>query len=100
MKNNEEHIREAIGEFAQKENIELNPKSSAMTRAILWSIAAREYGDARMLPETERDKNAWTSALHNVIEHYAVEIDAGRATTEDFRIHVRAGIGIENKEKI
>ena len=56
--------------------------------------------DNRMLPETELDKNAWTSGLHNVIEHYAAEIDAGRATTEDFRIHVRAGIGIENKEQI
>jgi len=100
MKSNEDLIREAIGEFARKENIELNPKSSAMTRAILWSIATREYGDARMLPETELDKNAWTSGLNNVIEHYAAEIDAGRATTEDFRIHVRAGIGIENKEQI
>ena len=100
MKSNEDLIREAIGEFARKENSELNPKSSAMTRAILWSIATREYGDARMLPETELDKTAWTSGLHNVIEHYAAEIDAGRATTEDFRIHVRAGIGIENKEQI
>ena len=100
MKSNEDLIREAIGEFARKENIELNPKSSAMTRAILWSIATREYGDARMLPETELDKTAWTSGLHNVIEHYAAEIDAGRATTEDVRIHVRAGIGIENKEQI
>ena len=88
-------INQAIKQFAQEEQIELNPPQKAGTHAILWAIATREYGDARMLPETELDKNAWTSGLAAVIAHYAEEITAGRATTEDFRIHIRAGIEME-----
>lgn len=93
-------INKDIEQFANDEGIDLNPPEKYCLRAILWAIATREYGEARMLPETELDKNVWTSQVHNVIEHYLEEITNGRATTEDFRIHIRAGIEAENMEEI